>query len=118
MAREVLNSDNSSSVVSNILNTLNKAHAHECLNEAVRMLIAHPMKQETDDHVPGHTNSIPGIPRMKLLAYKVQAIWSMVRRRVCDSDMPGALVTDKMGLGNTFTSGAAAMICKLTTENL
>ena len=29
--------------------------------------------------------------------------------------MPGALVADEMGVGKTFTSVAAAMICKLVT---
>jgi hypothetical protein len=30
--------------------------------------------------------------------------------------MPGAQGVDGMGLGKTFTSGAAAMLCKLVTE--
>ena len=32
--------------------------------------------------------------------------------------MPGALVADEMGLEKTFTSVAAAMICKLLTETI
>ena len=32
--------------------------------------------------------------------------------------MPGALVVQEMGLGKTFTSVAAAMICKLLTEKV
>jgi hypothetical protein len=32
--------------------------------------------------------------------------------------MPGALVVDEMSLGKTFTSVAAAMICKLLTEKV
>jgi len=32
--------------------------------------------------------------------------------------MPAALVADKMGLGNTITSVAAPMICKLLTEKI
>jgi hypothetical protein len=44
-------------------------------------------------------------------------IWFIVRRWVWDADMPGALVADEMGLGKTFTLVAAAMICKLPTEN-
>jgi len=41
----------------------------------------------------------------------------IVRRWVWDSDMPGVLVADEIGLGKTSTSVAAAMICKLPTEN-
>ena len=32
--------------------------------------------------------------------------------------MAGALVVDEMGLGMTFTSVAAAMLCKLVTEKV
>jgi hypothetical protein len=32
--------------------------------------------------------------------------------------MPGVLVVDKTGHGKTFTSVAAAMICKLLTEQV
>ena len=32
--------------------------------------------------------------------------------------MPGALVADEIGLGKTLTSVAAAMICKLLSENV
>jgi hypothetical protein len=39
-------------------------------------------------------------------------------RWVWDADMPGALVADKMGLGETFTLVAAAMLCNLVTENI
>jgi hypothetical protein len=35
-----------------------------------------------------------------------------------DADVPGALVADEMGIGKTFTSVAAAMICKLLTEKV
>jgi len=35
-----------------------------------------------------------------------------------DADMTGALVADEKGLGKTFTSVAAAMICKLLTEKV
>ena len=55
---------------------------------------------------------------MKFLAHQVWVIWFIVRRWVWDSDMSGAMVADKMGLGKTFTSAAAAMICKLLTEKV
>jgi len=32
--------------------------------------------------------------------------------------MPGVLVADEMGLGKIFTSVAAAMLCKLMTEQV
>jgi len=55
---------------------------------------------------------------MKFLAHQVWAIWFIVRRWVWDTDMPGALVADELGLGKTFTSVIAAMICKLLTEKV
>ena len=115
---EVLDPDNTSSVLSTVLNTINNEFEHECLDEAVRLLNAHPIRQSTDDRVPGHKYSIPGLPGTKFLAHQVWAIWFIVRRWVWDADMPGALVADEMGLGKTFTSVAAAMICKLPTEKV
>jgi SNF2 family DNA or RNA helicase len=32
--------------------------------------------------------------------------------------MSGALVADEMGLGNTFTTVAVAILCKLVTEKV
>jgi len=112
---EVLDPENTSSVLSTLLNTINNEFEHECLHEAVRLLNAHPICQSADDRVPGHKYSIPGLPGTKFLAYQVWAIWFIVRRWGWDADMPGALVADEMGLGKTFTSVAAAMICKLLT---
>jgi len=42
----------------------------------------------------------------------------IVRRWVRDADIPGALVADEVGLGKTFTSVAAVMLCKLVTEKV
>src|SRR5882757_6901773 len=112
---EVLDPDNTSSVLSTVLNTINNEFEHECLDEAVRLLNAHPIRQSTDDRVAGHKYSIPGLPGTKLLAHQVWAIWFIVRRWLCDADMPGALVADEMGLGKTVTSVAATMLCKLVT---
>jgi len=89
-----------------------------CLDEAVRLLNAHLIRQSTDYRVPGHKYSIPGLPGTTFLAHQVWAKWSSVRMWVWDSDMPGALVVQEMGLGKTFTSVAAAMICKLLTEKV
>jgi len=115
---EVLDSANSSSVLNMVLSTINTEFEHECFDEAVRLLNAHPIRQSTDDCVPGHKYSIPGLPRTKYLAHQVWAIWFIVRRWVWDAHMPGALVADEMGLGKTFTLVAAAMICNLVTEKV
>jgi hypothetical protein len=50
--------------------------------------------------------------------HQVCAILFILRRWVWDADLPGALEEDKMGLGKTFTSVAAAMLCKLVTEKV
>jgi len=115
---EVLHPANTSSVLNTVLSTINNEFEHECLYEAVRLLNAHPIRQSTDDRVPGHKYSILGLPRTKFLAHQVWAIWFIVRRWVWDTEMPGALVADEMGLGKTFTSVAAAMLCKLVIEKV
>jgi len=56
--------------------------------------------------------------KTEFVAHKVWAIWFIVQRWVCYSDMPGALVADEMGLGKTFTSVAVAMLCKSVTEKV
>jgi hypothetical protein len=58
----VLNPDNTSSVLSTVLNTINNEFEHECLDDAVRLLNVHPIRQSTHDRVPGHKYSIPGLP--------------------------------------------------------
>jgi len=113
---EALDPANTSSVLNTVLSTIHNKLEHECLDEAVRLLNAHPTRQSTDDRVPGHKYSIPGLPGTKFLEHQVWAIWFIVRRWVWDTDMPGALVADEMGLGKTFTFVAAAMLCKLVTE--
>jgi len=113
---EVLDPENTSSVLSTVLNTINNEFGHKCLDEVVWLLNAHQIRHSTDDCVPGHKSSIPGLLGTKLLAHQVWAIWFIVSRWVWDADMPGALVADEMGLGKTFTSVAAAMLCKLLTE--
>jgi len=116
--KEDLDPDNTSSVLNTVRNTIINEFEHECLDEAVRLLNAHPIRLSPDDRVPGHKYSIPGLPGTKFLAHQVWAIWFIVRRWVWDTDMPGGLVEDEMGLGKTFTSVAAAMLCKLVTEKV
>ena len=98
---EVLDPDKTNSVLSTVLNTINNEFEHECLDEAVRWLNAHPIRQSTDDRVPAHKYSIPGLLGTKFLEHQVWAIWFIVRRWVQDADMPVALVADEMGLGKT-----------------
>jgi len=51
---EVLEPDNSISVLSTVLNTINNEFEHEYLDEVVRLLSAHPIRQSTEDRVPCH----------------------------------------------------------------
>jgi hypothetical protein len=101
-----------------VLNTINNEFDHQCLDEAVRLLNAHPIGQSTEDHLPGHQYLILGLPVTKFLVDQDWAIWFIVRRWVSDTDMPGALVADEMGLGKTFTLVAAVMHSKLVTEKV
>jgi len=115
---EVLDPGNTSSALDTVLNTINNEFEHECLQKAVRLLNAHRISQFIDDRVYCHKYWIPGLPGRNFLVHQVWAIWFIVRRCVWDADMPEALVADGMGLGKTFTSVAAAMICKILTEKV
>jgi len=68
---EVLDPDNTGSVLITVVYTINNEFEHECLDEAARLRNAHPIHQSTDDCVPGHKYSIPGLPRTKFLAHQV-----------------------------------------------
>jgi hypothetical protein len=116
--KENLNQDNTSSLLHTVLNTLSNEFEHVCLEETVRLQNAHPIPQSIDDRVPGQKYSIPGLLGTKFLAHQVWAILFIMRGWVCDADMPGALVANEMGLGKTFTSVAAAIICKPLTEKI
>jgi hypothetical protein len=115
---EVLDQENTCAVLKTVGNPINNEFEHQCLDETVRLLNAHPIRQSPDDRVPGCKYSIPGLPGTKFLAHQVCAIWFIMRRWVWDPDMPGVLVADEMGLGKTFTLVAAAMLCKLVTEKV
>jgi len=115
---EILDPPKTSSVLNTVLSTMNYELEHEGLDEVVRLLNADSIPQSTDDHVPGHKCSIPGLLRTEFLVHKVSAIWFIVRGWVWDADIPGALVADVMGLGNTFTLVSVAMLCKLVTEKV
>jgi len=113
---EVLDRDNTSSVLNTALNTIFNQFEYECLDEAVRLLNVHPIRQSTDDCIPGYKHLTRGLPGTKFLVHQVWAIWFIGRRSVWDANLPRALVADEMGLGKTFTSIAVTMRCKLVTE--
>jgi len=115
---EFLDPDNTISVLSTVRNTINNEFEHECLDELVRLLDAHLLRQSTEHRLPDHKYSIPGLPGTMFLVRQVWAIWFNVSRWVWDADMPGGLVEDEMGLGKTFTSVAAAMLCTFVTEKV
>jgi hypothetical protein len=81
-----------------VLCTIPEEYGHECLDDAVTLLNADPIHPLTDDRVPGHKGSVPGLPATKFLAPQVWDLWFFVTRYVSDADMPGALVPDEMGL--------------------
>jgi hypothetical protein len=114
---EDLDPDNTSSVLNSILKAMNNEFKHKCPDEVVRLPNAHMICQSTDDHIPSHNHSIPGLPGTQSLAQQVWAIVYILTRWVWDSDMPGPLVSDSMGVGRTFTSVAAAILFKLLMEN-
>ena len=68
---KVLDPENTCSVLNMVLNTNNSEFEHECLDEAVRLMNAHPIHESRDDHVPGHNYSIQGLPGTKILAQQV-----------------------------------------------
>jgi len=108
---DVPHPENTCSVLNTVLNTINKQFEHKCLDKAVRLLTTHPIRELPDD-------CVPGLPRTKHLVHQVWAIWLIVRRSAWDADMPGVLVGDEIDLGQTFTSVAVAMGCKLVTEKV
>jgi hypothetical protein len=115
---EVLDQEHTSSVLNIFLSTINNEFEHNCLNEAVRLLNAHPIRQSMDDRVPGQKHSIQNPPGTMFLVHQVSAIWFIVRRWVRDTRMPGVLVAGEMGLRKPFTLVATARLCKLVTEKV
>jgi len=117
MARRFL-IPNSSSVLSAVLNSNNIQFEHECLGQVLSLLIAPPIHQSIDARDPGNVYSISGPPGTKFLAQQVWALQSTVRRCDWESDMPGELVAEEMGLGKMLTSVAAGMMSKLLTNQV
>jgi hypothetical protein len=118
VGKEDLDPDNTSSQMSTVLNTIKNKFQHECLEEGDRLRNDHTIRQSADVLVPGPKHSIPGLPRTKFLVHYIWAIWYILRRWVLDADVPGVLVADQMGLGNTVTLAAAAITCSIVTEKV
>jgi len=59
----VLDPGHTNSVLNTVLSTINNKFEYNCLDEAVRLLNADPLRQSTDDQVPGFNYSIQGVPR-------------------------------------------------------
>jgi hypothetical protein len=59
---ENLHQENTSSVQNTGLNTNYSEFEHKCLEEAVRQLNAHSIRQSTYYHVSVHKYSIPSLP--------------------------------------------------------
>jgi hypothetical protein len=57
----VLDSDNTISVLSTVLNTMSNEFKHQFLDAAVRLLNAHSIHPSIEDHVPDHKYSIPSL---------------------------------------------------------
>jgi hypothetical protein len=79
-AKVDLDPENISSVLNTVLTNINHEFQNVCLEEALRLLNAHLIRQSIDSHVPGHKSSIPGRPRTKFLAHQFWAIWFIARR--------------------------------------
>jgi len=73
----------------------------------------HSIREPKDDPVPAHKYSIRGLPGTNVWRNRLWAMWFIVRRWVWDSNLPGALVIDEIGLWQTFSWVAAAMFCEL-----
>jgi len=76
---EVLDSENTPTVLIYVLNIINDEFEDICLDEAVRVLNARPICQSITDLVPGNMYAIPSLPGTKLLAHQVWAIWFILR---------------------------------------
>jgi hypothetical protein len=77
---EVLNPENISSVLRIVLNSVNNEFQHDCLDEAVRLLNAHHIRQSPDDRIPVVQYSIPSLPGTMFLGHQIWAMWFIVRR--------------------------------------
>jgi len=108
--KEILYLENSHSVLSSVLNSNDNKFQIECLEASIRLMNAYPISESKDNGNLGNMNSILGLPQVNFLAHRVWAIGFLIRRWVCDLDMPGVLVADETGLMMTFTSLPAPMI--------
>jgi len=110
---EVLNADDTSTVLCNVPNRLNNKYGLESVENTVRLLNDHLIHQLLDDWVSDNNYSIPALPGTNFLVYQIWAIWFIVRRWVSDSDITRVLVADEMGPGMMFNLTATVMIFQL-----
>jgi hypothetical protein len=78
--KEILDPNHTSSVLTTILNTINKESQFKCQNVAVRLLNAHLIYQSTYECVLGVKDSIAGLPRTTHLAHQIWAACFILRR--------------------------------------
>jgi hypothetical protein len=69
--KEVLDPENTSSVLNTVVNQINNEFQYQCLDKAVQWLNGRPIRQSVDDCVPGRKYSLPGLPGTKFLAHHV-----------------------------------------------
>lgn len=68
--KEILDSDNTSLVLTAVLNKINNEFQYKCLDEMLRLLNADWICQSTHGCVLGHTHSIPGLPGTMFLVHQ------------------------------------------------
>jgi len=110
---QILDPDNSSSVLCTALSSYNNEFEYEYLDEIVRLLNTNPMHKLKVDHIPVNSYSIPGPLGIKLLVPQDWAILFFSRRWGWDLDLPGVLVDSEMCLGKRLTSVAGVIICSV-----
>ena len=59
---EVLDPDDTSSVLNAVVNTINNRFEHNCLAEVVRVWKCDLIWKSEADRVPGNMDTIPGVP--------------------------------------------------------
>ena len=81
-----------------LLATVNNPFEHECLEEAVALLVATLRPDVPDDLFRGTKYFLKSFPSVSFPAHQIWAIWFLVRHWLCTVDLPGVLLADVMGL--------------------
>jgi hypothetical protein len=74
--------NNTSSVLTTVLNTFNDNFEHEYADEAVRRLNAHPIPQSTDNNIPRPKYFIPHMSVINFLAHQDWVIRFIMKKSV------------------------------------